>query len=224
MKYAIANVTIGSSTSTAALMYAPRRTQSQLTCSVQAQSRHGGRGPPPGPPNPPGRPGRRGGGGGPPGGPPPRLARPCRPEVGPRLSIAALTWSSASRRNGVDGGPANAALTSSMGSPRRGARSPLTGGRIVVIRSSGGAWRRRLIVGGASRRSGPRGSPPGRLGFGRSFGFLLPTRSVPGPRGSPDEGVWRPSLLNGRAGVVGRRPCASGASGRRGRARRAEHI
>ena len=46
------------------------------------------------------------------------------------------------RRQGAEAAPSNAALTSSMGSGRRGDRSSRTGGRTVVIRSSGGSGRR----------------------------------------------------------------------------------
>src|ERR1700716_889446 len=60
MRYAIANVTIGSTISTATAAYSPRRSHFQLICPRKLG--FGDRGGPPGGPPPPG--GRRGGAGG----------------------------------------------------------------------------------------------------------------------------------------------------------------
>ena len=215
MKYAMAKVTIGNSTNTAAQIAAARRTHFQLTWCAQLQSaRRAGVPCPVGPPRCPG------GGADPSGGCAPRPGRSRRGEPA-RPSIAALTSSSASHCRGFDGGLSNAALTSSMGSGRRGDRSSMTGGRIVVNRSSGAARRRRPCPDGVPVPPASGRSESGRSGSGRSPLACLPTGPVADARASLDDWSWCPSLFNGRAGAVARRPCAAAALRR---ACRAEHV
>lgn len=177
-------VTIGSKIITAAAKPTDRRTHFQLICWIQSGHGLAARAPL-GPPGPAG-----------PGGPAAPLSRSCRGR-GSGVFSAALTCSSGSRCRGVVGGLSRAALTSSIGSACREDRSSVTGGMIVVIRSSGGTWRR----GPADERASS--GPPG---FPRAWS----TPSVAGPpEASLDDWWWRPSLFTGRAGAVARRPRSS---------------
>src|ERR1700744_2382965 len=152
---------------------------------------------------PPGGPG--GPGGRPPGGPP--VGGPPEPPAGfswrrdVLLSSAAEAMSSESRESADrdEGRPSSAAFTAAMGSRNRFGASSLTGGRIVVSRSSGG-------------------------GVGRRRGCFDPP-SAPDPIGlSAADWSCCPSLFTGRAGAVARRPGAARLPRRTSRACRAQHI
>src|ERR1700744_4621088 len=159
---------------------------------------------------PPGGPG--GPGGRPPGGPP--VGGPPEPPAGfswrrdVLLSSAAEAMSSESRESADrdDGRPSSAAFTASIGSRKRFGASSLTGGRIVVSRSSAGtAGRRDVCRGGTGDGVGPASAPA-------PFGL------------SAADWSCCPLLFTGRAGAVARRPGAACLPRRTSRACRAEHI
>jgi len=128
------------------------------------------------------------------------------------VASAAATASIGSRWAAFGRVPSNAALTASIGSRSPAALSSVTGGRIVVNRSSGGTGGRWPGEPGSGGALPPLASPAGH--------FDPPP--VAGPLGtSVADRSWCSPLFTGRAGTVARRPRSAGALGR---ASRAEHI
>jgi len=84
----------------------------------------------------------------------------------------------------------------------------MTGGRIVVSRSSGETWRR--VAGPLTRRPELSGSATVGIAGAARYPRACPRASVADPSASFNDLSRRPSLFNGRPGTVARGPCAAG--------------